>query len=274
MRIKTFTLSLLATALVSASITASGFLWWTNGIKSQPENLINQVTHGNAVILNQFNAVANLQGFVVQSSRDNNQSIIYADNQGRYLIFGTVIGADGRDISQQNFQQYIAPQSANVAFNYVGSTAWIAQGSKDAPHQMYVVFDPNCIYCHRLYDALQPFIKNGTLAVRWLPVAFLKPTSNGRVYAMLSSANPLQMLTQNENNFDEASENGGIPPLENPSATVKQQLQNNMAFLTEAQISATPALLYKTTNGNTRLDVGMVDPSKLKDLISTIGKSF
>ena len=82
------------------------------------------------------------------------------------------------------------------------------------------------------------------------------------------------MLAQNESNFDEASENGGIPPLENPSATVKQQLQNNMAFLTEAQISATPALLYKTTNGNMKLDMGMVDPSKLKDLISNVGKSF
>lgn len=274
MRVKTFTLSILAAILISSGLTAAGFMWWMNGIKNQPANLVNQITNGDAVILNQFNAVGNLQGFVVQSSRNNNQSIIYADNQGRYVIFGTIIGADGRNISQQNYQQYVAPQSANVAFNYVGSTAWIQQGSNSAPHQMYVVFDPNCIYCHRLYDALQPFIQSGQLAVRWLPVAFLKPTSNGRAYALLSSPNPVQMLAQNEKNFDEASENGGIPPLNNPSAAVQQQLQNNMAFLTEAQINATPALLYKTKNGSAKLDMGMVDASKLKDLISNVGQSF
>ncbi len=274
MRIKTFTLSILASIILSCSLTTAGFMWWLNGIKNQPINLINQITHGNAIILNQFNAVANLQGFVVQSSHDHNQSIIYADTQGRYLVLGTIVGADGRNISEQNYQQYIAPQSANVAFNYIGSTAWIQQGSNDAPHQMYVIIDPNCIYCHRLYESLQPFIESGQLAVRWLPVAFLKNTSIGRAYALLSSANPLQTLAQNEKNFDEASENGGVPPLNNPSALVQQQLQNNMAFLTEAEINATPALLYRTVNGNARLDMGMIDPTKLKDLISNVGKSF
>jgi thiol:disulfide interchange protein DsbG len=273
-RVKTFTLSILAAIIISAGLTTLGFMWWMNGIKSQPTNLINQITNGNAVILNQFNAIGNLQGFVVQSSHDNNQSIIYADNQGRYIIMGTIIGADGRNISEQNFQQYIAPQSANVAFSYIGSTAWIQQGANTAPHQLYVIFDPNCIYCHRLYDALQPFIKKGQLAVRWLPVAFLKATSTGRAYALLSSSNPLQTLAQNENNFDESSENGGVPPLNNPSAAVQQQLQNNMAFLTEAQINATPALLYKTVNGSAKLDMGMIDATKLKDLISNVGKSF
>lgn len=274
MRVKTFTLSILASLIIGSGLTAGGFMWWMNGMRGQPTNLINQVTNGNAVILNQFNAIGNLQGFVVQSSHSGNQSIIYADNQGRYLIFGTVIGADGRNISEQNYQQYITPQSANVAFSYVGNTAWIQQGSSNAPHQMYVIFDPNCIYCHRLYESLQPFIQQGELAVRWLPVAFLKSTSSGRAYALLSSHNPLQMLEQNEKNFDEASENGGIPPLNTPSAAVQHQLQNNMAFLTEAQVIATPALLYKTVNGNAKLDMGMIDPAKLKNLIANVGKSF
>lgn len=274
MRIKNFTLSILATAVISATLTAACFMWWMNGIKSQPANLINQITHGNAVILNQFNAVGNLQGFVIQSSHDSNQSIIYADNQGRYVVFGTLIGADGHNISEQNFQQYIAPQSANVAFSYIGSTAWIQQGSNTAPHQMYVIFDPNCIFCHRLYEALQPFIQKGQLAVRWLPVAFLKASSTGKAYALLSSPKPLDMLEQNEKNFNEATEDGGIPPLNTPSAAVQQQLQNNMAFLTEAQITAAPALLYKTNNGSAKLDMGMIDPGKLKDLINNVGKSF
>lgn len=274
MRIKTFSLSILAAIIISSALTSIGFMLWMNGIKGQPSNLVNQVTNGNAVILNQFNALDNLQGFVIQDARTNNQSIVYADSQGRYLVFGTVIDAKGRNVSQQNFQQYIAPQSANVAFNYIGSTTWIQQGSNSAPHQLYVIFDPNCTYCHRLYESLQPFIADGSLAVRWVPVAFLKPTSNGRVYAILSSPTPVKMLAQNEASFNETSEDGGVPPLSNPSALVKQQLQNNMAFLTETQIIATPALLYKTNAGGEKLDMGLSDPSKLKDIIGNIGQSF
>jgi len=272
--IKVFILSSLAALILGAFVTAAGFWWWLNGFKNQPSSLLSQMTNGNAVILNQFNAIGNLEGFVVQNNRNSNQSIVYVDNQGRYLILGTVLSADGHNLSEQNYQQYIAPKASNVAFSYIGNTSWIQQGSNSAPHQLYVVFDPNCTFCHRVYVALQPFIAKGDLAVRWIPVAFLKPSSMGKVYAILSSSNPLQMMAQNEANFNEGTEDGGIPPLTNPSARVRQQLQNNMAFLTEAQINATPALLYKTRQGVAKLDIGVSNPGKLEDLVNTMGQCF
>ena len=272
--IKVFTLSILTAIVFGAATTAFGFWWWINGFKNQPSILINQITNGSAVILNQFNSIANLEGFVVQQSKGSGQSIIYADNQGRYLVFGTIITADGHNISAQNYQQYIAPKAADVAFNYVGNTTWIQQGSPTALHQLYIVFDPNCTYCHQLFEALQPLIAKGDVSVRWIPVAFLKPSSNGRVYALLSSADPLQMLKQNEADFNEQTEDGGVPPLSNPSSTVQQQLQNNMAFLTEAQINATPALLYKTKPGTAKLDIGIANSAKLEDFVRSIGQCF
>lgn len=261
-------LAVLITAIVCVAGTSAFFWWYTAPNFNNAMALINQATKGAVSIQNQFPAIGNLEGFVVQSTQNGDQAIIYADNRGRYLVYGNVIASSGQNITTQNYQTYISPQSASLAFNYVGNTTYIQQGSNNAPHQLYVVFDPNCIYCHHLYEALQPAITAGNLAVRWIPVAFLKSTSQGRAYAILSSKNPVAMLAQNEANFNQQTEDGGIPPLASPSTQVVQQLQNNMAFLTEAQIDSTPASLYKTADGTPKIIFGFPDPAKLAEIQS------
>ncbi len=267
-------LAIVITAIICIAGTATFFWWNTAPNVNNALSLINQVTHGEVTVLHQFSSVDNLEGFVVESTQNQEQTIIYADNQGRYLIIGNVVGSDGESISTQDYQTYIAPQSASLAFNYVGNVTYIQQGANNAPHQAYIVFDPNCIFCHRLFEALQPAITQGQVAVRWIPVAFLKSSSQGRVYAILSSSNPLAMLQQNEVNFNESTEDGGVPPLSSASTTVTQQLQNNMAFLTETEISATPAILYKTANGTAKLVSGFADTTKLNDLIQSFTPIF
>ncbi len=267
-------LAIIITAIICLGGSAAFFWWYTAPRLATIPPLISEVTHGDASILNQFQSVANLEGYVVQSTQGGSQGIIYVDNRGRYLVIGQVISANGQNISNQDYQTYISPQSASIAFHYVGNTAYIQQGSNNAPHQAYIIFDPNCIFCHRLYEAMQPAIKSGQLAVRWIPVAFLKPTSQGRVYAMLAANDPLAMLQQNELNFNEQTEDGGIPPLASPSTQVVQQLQNNMAFLTETQINSTPAVLYKLQDGTAKLVSGMPDPSKLNALIQSFTQIF
>jgi thiol:disulfide interchange protein DsbG len=267
-------LSILITAVVCLGCSAAAFWWYTAPKLEQATTLINTVTRGGVNILNQFQASNNLEGYVVQSTQNNAQSIVYVDNQGRYLFFGNLFGETGQNLSAQDFQTYIAPQSASIAFNYLNSVAYIQQGSNKALHQIYVVFDPNCIYCHRLFDLLQPYIAKGSLAVRWVPVAFLRPTSQGRVYAMLSSSNPQAVLTANETNFNESTEEGGAPILSTPSTQVKQQLVNNMAFLTAAQITVTPVLFYKSTKGLAGMITGLPDATKLSTLIQGFGTAF
>jgi len=267
-------LTILITAIICFAGSAAFFWWYTAPNLSLVPNLMNKAFHGKVTILNQFPATDNLEGYVVQSTENTSQAIVYADNRGRYLVVGQLIDADGQSISSQDYQHYISPESSSLAFNYISSVAYIQQGSNDAPHQAYVLFDPNCIFCHRLYEAMQPAIKSGELAVRWVPVAFLKPSSQGRVYALLAAKDPVAMLAQNEKNFNEETESGGIPPLSTASSQIVQQLQNNMAFLTSTQITATPAVLYKLADGTPKLDTGMVDPTKLKAMIDSFSKIF
>ncbi len=267
-------LTVFITAILSIAACAGFYAWYIAPSAGNATQIINQISHGDLTVLTQFNAIGDLEGYVVQSTQNNSQNIIYMDKQQHYIISGTVLAADGTNISAQNYQTYIAPQSASLAFNYLSNISYIQQGSANAPHQAYIIFDPNCIYCHRLFDSLQPFIQKGSLAVRWIPVAFLKSSSSGRAYAILSSKNPLAMLIQNETNFNENTEDGGAPPLNSPSSAVAQQLKNNMAFLTETQISATPAILYKSKEGIANLISGMVSPDKLGPMIEGFGTCF
>ena len=267
-------LTIFITAIICIAACAGVYWWYTAPNSGNAPRLINQISHGNLTVLSQFNAIGNLEGYVVQSTQDNTQSIIYMDNQQRYLVSGTIIGSDGTDVSAQDYQTYIAPQSASLAFNYIANVTYIQQGSNSAAHQAYILFDPNCIYCHRLFEALQPAIQKGTLAVRWVPVAFLKQTSTGRAYAILSSPDPLAMLLQNESDFNESTEDGGVPPLNSASLKVQQQLKNNMAFLTETQLTATPAILYKSKTGIANIIPGMVSQDKLDTMIEGFSVCF
>ncbi|WP_226841353.1 thioredoxin fold domain-containing protein [Acidithiobacillus ferrooxidans] len=50
---------------------------------------------------------------------------------------------------------------------------------------IYDFFDPNCPYCHGMYDEEQPLIKAGKLSVRYVPVAYLMPSSTPEAAALL-----------------------------------------------------------------------------------------
>jgi thiol:disulfide interchange protein DsbG len=150
----------------------------------------------------------------------------------------------------------------------------VEQGSPQAPHKAYVIFDPNCVYCHRLYAALQPQIASGQLTVRWVPVGFLKSSSPGKAYAILSAQNPVQALQKNEQNFNEAIEEGGITPVKNPSAAIKDQFNKNMQFMVQNQITATPVILFKNANGSPKSVMGLPDPSKMNSIINSMSSNY
>lgn len=76
----------------------------------------------------------------------------------------------------------------------------MTQGAATSKNVIYVFFDPNCVFCHFAWKALQPYVKAG-LQVRWVPVGFLKPTSAQRAAAIREAKTPTQALDFNEQHF-------------------------------------------------------------------------
>ena len=59
---------------------------------------------------------------------------------------------------------------------------------------IYDFFDPNCPYCHSMYDEEQALIQAGKLTVRYVPVAYLMPSSTPEAAALLQSPHPVFAL--------------------------------------------------------------------------------
>ena len=122
---------------------------------------------------------------------------------------------------------------------------------------MYVYFDPNCIYCHELYDHLQKYIRAGQVTVSWIPVAFLKRDSVGKAEAILAAPDPARALARNEEGFDEASEEGAIAPAVNPATAVVAAIYFNTRLLSGTGRLATPTLVFADRTQGVQIIPGM-----------------
>ncbi len=111
-------------------------------------------------------------------------------------------------------------------------TQYIAEG-KQGP-VVYLFLDPNCPYCHKLYDQLQEKVAKGKLRLRVVVVGFLSPSSHAKAAAILSAADPRAALAKNESGFAirDGRPEGGIAPAD-PTLVAKEAgiLHRNFAFL-------------------------------------------
>lgn len=62
-------------------------------------------------------------------------------------------------------------------------------------------FDPDCPFCHVLFDRLAPLAQTGKIRLRLIPVAVIDAQSLPRAVTLLSSPNPTQTLLTGERDF-------------------------------------------------------------------------
>ena len=248
---------------------------------SAARKLVNKMLTGQGTIVESFSAVNNLIGFVVKSNQGGN-GIIYADKAGKYIFSGSIIDANGQDLTQVYTNQYINSKLAGPAYNEAASLSWFADGNDNAPHKAYIIFDPNCIFCHALYQQIQPLIAEGQVQVRWIPVAFRDPSSPGKAAAMLnagSDAESSKLLAHNEANFNDQTETGSLTPLK-PDANDKQvsaafnKVAHNTAFFSKFGFQGTPTILYKQANGKVMMVPGLPRGQAFTNMINSMGSDW
>ncbi|TAL54557.1 MAG: disulfide isomerase [Pandoraea sp.] len=139
------------------------------------------------------------------------------------------------------------PASAAASFEHAPAIVEGASGAH-VKSTIYVFMDPNCIFCHYTWEALQPYEAAG-LQVHWIPMGFLKPDSAGKAAALLQAANGPALLHELETKFSEEKESGGIAPLAKVPAATKAKLDANAKLFTSFGFDGTPAIIYKTGDG-------------------------
>lgn len=143
-------------------------------------------------------------------------------------------------------------QAASPDFGMLDATDWelvshspgIMVGGRNKT-AIQVVFDPNCPASARLHEYLKK--TQGTIAIRWVPVAYYQKSSLGKAAALLQAPDPEQALNLNFENYDYSAQIGAIEPIA-PAKDFKLRLATLKVRL-DRWIGATPLMIVRTPGG-------------------------
>jgi thiol:disulfide interchange protein DsbG len=204
-------------------------------------------------IVRSFKAISGLTGWVLKDP-DGAYRLLYSTADGRTLITGELYASNGDAISEQYSAQYLPQPDLTPLWAKLDMANSISTGTLvHAKSQIYVIMDPNCIYCHLLWKALKPYQAAG-LEVKWLPVGFLHEDSEAKAAALLKGGS--DAFEHLQETFDEKTESGGIVGIK-PSPEQQAQLEANLQLMKEANIQGTPGIFYKDRAGKVLRKDGM-----------------
>ena len=177
------------------------------------------------------------------------------------LAVFTPADANALATSQKTAEQKLWTQTLPKQLTYI-------QDGHGGP-VIYDFQDPNCPYCHALYENEAPLIREGKLTVRYVPVAILTPESAGEAAAWLSSPHPVQTLQHFEKIVGPAFQTGDFShlPQQQVTAEIRQELQENKKIFIALGFDGTPALLFRAKNGQLGTIPGYMTASQLHQLL-------
>ncbi|MHB1332744.1 MAG: thiol:disulfide interchange protein DsbG [Sulfuriferula sp.] len=151
--------------------------------------------------------------------------------------------------------------------NAAKDAAWIAEGH--GPRLIYIFFDPNCPYCHKVYQATRSWIDKDGLQFRWIPLGILMSSSIGKAAAILEAKDPLAAFHKNENEFGPAPKFGGIAETI-PSAQSLKRLQHNAELFKQTRMPGVPVIMFREASGKVRMMDGAPSPHLLNKMLRSV----
>lgn len=152
-------------------------------------------------------------------------------------------------------------------YNSVKQTDWFFGGKRNAPHSAYVVMEPNCYYCHRMFISLLPYLNSGQFSARWVVGAFSGASSKGKAAAILKSRNPYKSLKINEEQYDKIMGQGGITGDPQVDQQIRARLNRNNRFISRFGLG-TPLMIYRDREDKIHVVEGLLGGSTLENIIS------
>lgn len=131
----------------------------------------------------------------------------------------------------------------------------------NGPVHLTVFIDPNCIYCHFFWKDLTK-TKGWTekYTIRWVPLAFLKPSSRGKAGAILHKG--ASGLTEDEAKFNVEAEEGAIAPTHERSL-LKKVKANTMRWARNMKTLGVEAGTPTIVTGDGHVFAGLVPLRRL-----------
>lgn len=170
-----------------------------------------------------------------------------------FMVSATSVAAENRKTS-----------AADEMLARIDQATWIAEGKSE--HVVYIFFDPNCPYCHRVYVDTRDWIKNNSVQLRWIPVGVLTPTSHGKALTLLDAKDPVKLFHESEDKFSGA-DGGALDESLGGSEKAEKALKVNAEILRLTGFDAVPSLLFRANNDQAILVRGAPPAENLKAIL-------
>ena len=114
-------------------------------------------------------------------------------------------------------------------------------GALMSTQTVYVLFDAQCPHCGMLWNASQPLQKKVKFV--WIPVSLMNPKSTLQGAALLTAANPVELMTAHETAL--LAGNGGMTADANPSADSQAAIKSNTELFNSLGATSVPYIVAK-----------------------------
>ena len=191
---------------------------------------------------------------------DGKYAVFYTTPDGQTLLVGELVSSSGQNLSERYVDRYVPSPELTALWGQLEKSNVVVTGQQERSKSViYVIMDPNCIFCHMLWIALKPYEAAG-LQVRWIPVGFLHEDSSAKAAAILKGGEPA--LEQCQQHFDVKTESGGIQGIA-ITPDLQAKLELNRQLMDQARVRGTPGIFYKDAAGKVSRQDGMPSMSEL-----------
>ena len=155
----------------------------------------------------------------------------------------------------------------------MSDASYIPDGSGD--RIVYFFFDPNCPYCHRVYDRIKKIRPDfPDVQIRWVPLGMLGGNSKTKAAAIIQASDPLAAFHQSESNygFMDNDTGGGIAPAKTVLPATQTILDENLSILQGANLYGIPVVVFQADDGKPFYFSGERNEQQLREILAHVAQ--
>ncbi|EPF87975.1 thiol:disulfide interchange protein DsbG [Acinetobacter gyllenbergii] len=204
----------------------------------------------------QIEAPAQMTGWA--GHMQQNPMTVFISNDNKYYIVGDLHNAKGDNLTVDALNTHVKQSVLDDVWKSLEKSTWIQDGNVKAPRIIYVFSDPNCPYCHAFWEKARPYVKAGKVQLRHIQVGVIRAESRGQAATLLAASNPQQVFEA----FNAAKGKQKLKELKPIPAHLAEKLESNEEMMNKYGFYATPALVWKNSQGQMETAQGL--PKDLK----------
>lgn len=137
-------------------------------------------------------------------------------------------------------------------------------GALMSANTAYVFFDPQCPHCGHLWNASLPLQKKVKFV--WIPVGWINASSTTQGAALLTAANPAELMTEHETSL--LAGKGGISASSSIAPDIEKAIKGNTQLLNSFGAESVPFIVARNVKtGQTVTRDGSMSTTALAELL-------